>query len=472
MEQLADLYEVKYNQINDRLYKASRWPTAEAIGPLVGGDENFVVLYKELYYRHANARLKEPGTVEDRMDSYENYIEFFNMILGLETEAPELELPAQWMWDIIDEFLDQFQSFHQYRCCVSAHTEDEQLELKEAPHAWAAQTVILYLQYFMAKAGIRDVEGAGDDPVEGTVAPMFQRLGEFSLIGLVRVMTIMGDYYGALELLGALDLNDQAAKDDRVLTAHTSLYYYVGFSYLMLRRYADARDAVVDCILYYGREKFGMSPHFKLQEEGILLKIEQMYGVLALALVFSPHEELDESIKTGLFDTSKGDLYLRYVERGDVGALDQLFAECAPKFVTPSVPDYDAKDDTHLATYNLQLRILQTEVRQRDRLQDVYSYLKMCTSITTAKLAGFLAVDEDTLATYLMNTKHKRRNKTVAESKPVSDGVWRSEAIVEFSVVKDMVQVAEHNTTRRYGQYFIGQINKFENLLDDIQQSA
>jgi hypothetical protein len=47
------------------------------------------------------------------------------MIIGFDAEEPELELPPVWLWDIIDEFINQFQSFHQYRSRVSALSADD-----------------------------------------------------------------------------------------------------------------------------------------------------------------------------------------------------------------------------------------------------------------------------------------------------------------------------------------------------------
>ena len=47
-------------------------------------------------------------TIEQRFESYYNYCKLFNYILS--AEAPvNLELPNQWLWEIIDEFIYQFQ---------------------------------------------------------------------------------------------------------------------------------------------------------------------------------------------------------------------------------------------------------------------------------------------------------------------------------------------------------------------------
>lgn len=43
----------------------------------------------------------------------------------------KLELPEQWLWDIIDEFIYQFQVFCSWRSKVKSKTDDELLMLTD-----------------------------------------------------------------------------------------------------------------------------------------------------------------------------------------------------------------------------------------------------------------------------------------------------------------------------------------------------
>lgn len=44
----------------------------------------------------------------------------------LDSDGPvKLELPEQWLWDIIDEFIYQYQSFCAWRSKVKSKTDDE-----------------------------------------------------------------------------------------------------------------------------------------------------------------------------------------------------------------------------------------------------------------------------------------------------------------------------------------------------------
>lgn len=74
----------------------------------------FMILYKELYYRDIYARVPGGPKPDQRFHSFYNYCDLFNYILSAETPVP-LELPDQWLWELIDEFVYQFQSFAQYR---------------------------------------------------------------------------------------------------------------------------------------------------------------------------------------------------------------------------------------------------------------------------------------------------------------------------------------------------------------------
>lgn len=107
-----------------------------------GLDQIFLILYRELYYRHVYSRIQPD--IDDRFHSYENSCELFNYLLSQYTDLSEfstpthrtylhtdsdgpvpLELPEQWLWDIIDEFIYQFQSFCVWRSKVKAKSDDE-----------------------------------------------------------------------------------------------------------------------------------------------------------------------------------------------------------------------------------------------------------------------------------------------------------------------------------------------------------
>ena len=105
--EILSMYEISFNKLSERYFKASPWPAVEAIAGIVDYDHVFCLLYRELYYRHLYARV--PPTLEDRIGSFDNYCQLFQIIL----DAPiNMLLPNAWLWDMIDEFCYQFHSFN------------------------------------------------------------------------------------------------------------------------------------------------------------------------------------------------------------------------------------------------------------------------------------------------------------------------------------------------------------------------
>jgi hypothetical protein len=66
----------------------------------------------------------------------------------------ELQLPNQWLWDIVDEFIYQFQSFAQYRSKLKSKSDIELGLLKAHPEVWNVTTVIGTLSALIAKSKI------------------------------------------------------------------------------------------------------------------------------------------------------------------------------------------------------------------------------------------------------------------------------------------------------------------------------
>src|SRR5882757_9375275 len=80
-------------------------------------------------------------------------------------------------------------------------------------------------------------------------------LGYFSIIGLLRVHVLLGDFTLGLKVMENVELNQKVryilgvcsgtlttskSPFTRVTACHVATYYYVGFCYIMLRRYPDA----------------------------------------------------------------------------------------------------------------------------------------------------------------------------------------------------------------------------------------
>jgi translation initiation factor 3 subunit L len=107
-------------------------------------------------------------TIDDRFQSYENICELFNYLLSTfyypalmtsanspDSEEPvPLDLPIQWLWDMLDEFVYQFQSFAQWRANASNKSEEELDMLTEAQQVWSCYSVLNVLYSLVQKSEI------------------------------------------------------------------------------------------------------------------------------------------------------------------------------------------------------------------------------------------------------------------------------------------------------------------------------
>jgi len=187
-----------------------------------------------------------------------------------------------------------------------------------------------------------------------------------------------------------------------------------------------------------------------------------MYSLLAIGMAICPQR---------LEDNVHAELRLKYadkinrLQRGDEGTFRELFCMACPRFV--SFRHYqDNPFGINMETQH-QLNFFLEEVRQQSILPTVRSYLKLYMTISIPKLAKFLEKDEDALRTHLICVKHKTR-ALIWNGGPVSSGQWASSSDVDFYIDQDMIHIGTSKVTRRYGEYFLKQIQKLEEILADI----
>ncbi|XP_078692228.1 eukaryotic translation initiation factor 3 subunit L-like [Branchiostoma floridae x Branchiostoma belcheri] len=464
--EIGNIYENSFNKLTERFFKTSSWPEAEYIMPLVKNDNVFLILYKELYFRHIYAKVQGGPNLEQRFESYYNYCNLFNYILNQKSPVP-LELPNQWLWDIIDEFIYQFQSFTHYRSKLSKKGDDEIMILRSNPKIWNVHSVLNVLHSLVDKSSINrqlEVFSSGGDPdsVAGDFGrhSLYKMLGYFSLVGLLRLHSLLGDYYQAIRVLENIDLNKQGLYS-RVPSCQISMYYYVGFAYMMMRRYQDAIRTFTSILLYIQRTKT-MFQRQSYTFDMIMKQNEQMFNLLAVCLTLYPMR-IDESVHSQLREKC-GEKMIR-MQKGDMQAFEDSFSFACPKFLSPVAPNYEAPPaNYHKEAFMAQLKVFIDEVQQQIALPVVRSYLKLYTTMPVSKLAGFLDMTEEEFRTHLLCFKHKMSNVTSSKGTGGLDGEFQSASEVDFFIDKDMVHIADTKVARRYGDFFIRQIHKFEEM--------
>lgn len=405
-----------------------------------------MILYKELYFRHIYARIQGGPTLEQRFNSFYNYCDLFNYILSAE-EPVLLELPDIWLWELIDEFVYQFQSFAQYRARLQKKTpqELEVLDTSNSNKVWNVLCVLNVLHSLVDKSNIKqqlEVYASGGDPdsVAGQFGKhsLYKMLGYFSLVGLLRLHSLLGDYYLAIKVLENIEVH-RKSQYAHIPACQISTSYYVGFSYMMMRRYADAIRTFCSILLYIERTK-QLFASKSYQHDQINKQTDQMYHLLAICLVLHP-QCVDESIQQTLRDKSYHEKMYK-MQYGDLQEFENCFVYACPKFLSPCPPPLDAKpEDYSKEAIRHQTQVFMDEVQQQRMLPTIRSYLQLYTTLPLSKLATFMAQNQKpnvenkkvdlnkeikALLTHLLCFKHKMKNVVWSKGASGLEGKFQS----------------------------------------------
>lgn len=440
-----------------------------------------MILYKELYFRHIYARIQGGPTLEHRFNSFFNYCDLFNYILSAEKPVP-LELPDQWLWELVDEFVYQFQSFAQYRARLQKKTPEELETLNNNNKVWNVLCVLNVLHSLVDKSNIKrqlEIYASGGDPdsVAGEFGrhSLYKMLGYFSLVGLLRLHSLLGDYYQAIKVLENIELHKKS-QYSHVPACQISTSYYVGFAYMMMRRYSDAIRTFSSILLYIQRTKQLFSSR-SYQNDQINKQTDQMYNLLAICLVLHP-QCIDESIQQVLREKNYHEKMYK-MQYGDLAEFESCFLYACPKFLSPVPPPADSSpEDYTKEAIKHQTQVFMDEVQQQRMLPTIRSYLKLYTTLPLSKLATFMSqtqrnadtvkwdLDKEmrSLIIHLLCFKHKMKNVVWTKGASGLEGKFQSGSEVDFYIDNDMIHIADTKVANRYGDFFIRKILKFEEL--------
>jgi len=248
----------------------------------------------------------------------------------------------------------------------------------------------------------------------------------------------------------------------RVPACQISTYYYVGFAYMMMRRYADAIRTLSNILLYIQRTKLA-DKHAHVKYDETSKKTEQMHSLLSICLVLYP-QCIDESIMSTLRE-KHGESMVR-MQRGEIDEFETAFNFACPKFISPVAPSYDPATDYESSKdqYLSQLRVFQEEVRQQISIPVIRSYMKLYATMSLSKLATFVDMNEEDFRNQLLCFKHKMNNVVWTKGTSGLDGELQAGSEVDFYIDKDMIHIADTKVARRYGDFLIRQIHKLEDM--------
>ena len=359
---------------------------------------------------------------------------------------------------MIDEFIYQFESFCRYRNRVARtnSNEEEAQLLRDNPNTWGCYSVLNVLYSLIQRSQINEQLAAmkrNEDPMgvagEYGSRNLYRMLGYFSIIGLLRVHCLLGDFSLALKTLDDIELNKKAMFA-RVMAAHFTTYYYVGFSYMMMRRYADAIRMFSHILVFVSRTKNFQK---NAQYDSITKKNDQMYALVAICVAFHP-TKLDDTIHIALRE-KYGDQLVR-LQRGGPESLplfEELFRTACPKFISPTPPDFD-NPSVNIDPVDHHLSIFMSEVKATMFSPTVKSYLKLYTTMDLKKLAGFLEVEPEKLRGWLLVNKQRSRQVRWSEGGLLDGDVVNGNEL-DYAIVGDLIHVSEAKVGRRLVDWYL-----------------
>uniref|UniRef100_A0A7S0GKJ9 Eukaryotic translation initiation factor 3 subunit L n=1 Tax=Proboscia inermis TaxID=420281 RepID=A0A7S0GKJ9_9STRA len=481
------LYTGEFRELTSKYFSNTAWPSTDSVSSECGADPLFLALYKELTHRHLHS-ISRPQ-VRDRIDGWRVYRALFDQLLKEAdaaseegAEVQELYILPTWAFDIMHEFVYQFQGFCQFRttsasnASQAAKKEDDGNNGQNKSHhlnetmdvltsnrdAWAVETVLFYLHRLVVFAG-------GNAPTKA-----HYHLGVFARVALSRMECLLGDYRACLSAVSPIV--EERAVVDTVFSARLSLAYHAGVSYLMLRRYRDAARTLGSiCSALQRAFKTGqIGGRNNNQTHGGNANVhndqsrkinDRMIALLAIVTHVCPATwiTIDDERVSKLIREKHGS-QLAKIEAGEEGYED-LFMFACPKFVSPAVPDYGGVTKSHAANhdvYRLQVRQFMLEMNQHATLRKLRSYMKLYSSIGVEKLAAFNDVPKEEFVDMLLCYKHRMRQLEVVpgESEGEAAGEEAKDALdIHFFLDADVVHVDEAAKQRRFEKFFLTQIS-------------
>jgi len=470
--QIHKLYEDDFNKLSQEFFRTKHWPSVQSVSEQVSNDPLFLILYKELYYRHVYAKFSHQITFQDRKGSWDNYCKLLDLFIShlQDGEPLSVHLPAQWIWDILDEFIYHFQVYCAHRSKEVKKGNDKNIQdIKDNPDVFETKVVLVYLHQLVRASKVEEylVNKEGGNTC-AFVDETTRLLGYFSLMQLLRVHSLLGDYHLAMKTIDKIDLHEEVPLFYKIPACHVTLYYYMGFAYLMMRRYADSIRTFSDILVFLQKTKSGVNS-LSYQYEAMQKKREQMLVLMLIALALCPRP-IDESLEKTIRD-SYGEKQAR-LQRGEELCFEELFNYGCPKFVSASAPNFDNLENFNASeAHQRQLSIFKKEMKQQQFLPRIGSYMKLYTAIKISKLAQLCDMSSDDLRDQLMCVMHKTCQKVRSKGTPLEgDSALCSE--VEFYLDGEMVHINAQRTERAHTDVFMEQIVKFQELLKKMGSEA
>jgi len=271
---------------------------------------------------------------------------------------------------------------------------------------------------------------------------------------------LLGDYFLAVKTLDPLHLHNKA-KYTLVPSAYVAVHYYLGFSFLMLRRYHDAIEILTGILLYIGRTKKPQSNQYDQT------KYDNMYALLAILITLLPIP-IDEHVQNTLQSDHSDKVIASQRD------MEQLFTYSCPKFASPVPPSFNDDDVFHHsnAPLPLQRKVFMKEIDQQSALPTILSYLKLYSTIGLEKFVAMLdkKMNVEILRTHLLCLTHKSFQKRFIVGSNLSNGSHETSTFQQFWLVGNMVYIVDKSSEKKFGEIFLNNSNSIISAISEIRK--
>ena len=341
------------------------------ISDIIQDDTMFLILYSQLYYRQIHNSTTQP-TLNQRIKSFENYQVFFRYLLEGEAYL-KLTLPDQWLWELMEEFVNQYESFSDYRSNFKNKTKSELEILRTYNHVWDSLYVLKTLYMLMDKA-IGFIKSKTF--VESYL--LYQKVGHFAIYCLLRIQTLLGDYHEAIRILDERCIFPTVVNKvvfSRLTGCQFSVAYHASFSYMMMQRYTDAVNIISNTMKFF-QDHNRIYKTKGYQNSKIQKQTKQMLNLLCICFVlknninsitcsYITNKSIVKIFKGNSCDEKLDKLEKELDQRKEFPNFKSCFLESCPNFISLVFLNLDdpSEDYSKEATHH-QMKIFLDEVRQ------------------------------------------------------------------------------------------------------------
>lgn len=440
---MHNLYEVQFDTLTKNYYIVGHgqfrsWPALrlEQVSSCFRGNKMAELVYSFLFYKHlftGNSSIKP----SDAEGSWKMYSELFPLLNSY-------ELPSWMLWDMFDEFLYQMTVVYQ--------------KVFTSEGVWSMPEVMRLLNDVVERSRLRETMEQPerlDEILKGQSTGALS--GFYAIATKSKLDVLLGDYYSALRDLEPLDVyNKGRTVLSRVQPAAVSIYYHIGFSYLMIHRFEDASNAFRRCVQ---TKLNGRRFSERVQQDAAYMFVcARVLGGMPITNM-SSHFDHRRQIT---FEDDRESLRI-----GDEERFRDVFDRCSPKFLT--VPPSDGSPVKGTEGRELQARMFRRAVQQQQDIIKLRGYFKVYQN-TKMKLLETLLEVEDGFAPLFALKMRSRQLVHDGESADLLTGEFRVSSEFDCIVQDDNVEVVPSMTFGGMEQKLVSKIKSTQRDIEMVER--